>query len=47
MILPSEIRFVEEKTKESFYKLESGDSLEKELFRFINQAIDNMEKNAF
>ena len=47
MILPSEVRFVEETTKESFYKLEKGDSSEKELFKFINQAIDNIEKNAF
>ena len=47
MILPSEIRFVEEKIKEAFYKLEIGDSSEKELFKFINQAIDNIEKNAF
>lgn len=47
MILPSEIRFADEATKEAFYKLDKGDSSEKELFRFINQAIDNIEKNAF
>ena len=47
MILPSEIRFVEEAIKEAFYKLQKGDSSEKELFKFINQAIDNIEKNAF
>jgi len=47
MILPSETRFVEEIIKESFYKLEKGDSSEKELFRFINQAMNNIEKNAF
>ncbi|MBS3086305.1 hypothetical protein J4422_01240 [Candidatus Pacearchaeota archaeon] len=47
MILPSETRFAEEKIKEAFYKLERGDSSEKELFKFINQAIDNIEKNAF
>lgn len=35
MILPSETRFVDETVKESFYKLEKGDSSEKELFRFI------------
>ena len=47
MILPSDIRFADESLKEAFYKLEKGDSSEKELFRFINQAIDNIEKNAF
>ena len=47
MILPSETRFVEETVKEAFYTLERGDSSEKELFKFINQAIDNIEKNAF
>lgn len=47
MILPSETRFADENVKEAFYKLELGDSSEKELFRFIHQAMDNIEKNAF
>ena len=47
MILPSEIRFADEHIKNAFYTLEEGDPLEKELFRFINQACDNIEKNAF
>jgi Txe/YoeB family toxin of Txe-Axe toxin-antitoxin module len=47
MILPSEIRFVDENTKKAFYHLKEGDNSEKELFKFINQAIDNIEKNAF
>ena len=47
MILPSEIRFVEAKVKEAFYKLEIGDQSEKELFRLINQALNNLEINAF
>jgi len=47
MILPSETRFVEEAIKKAFYDLENGDSSEKELFKFINQAIENIEKNAF
>jgi len=47
MILPSEIRFADENVKEAFYKLEKGDAQEKELFKFINQAFDNIEKNAF
>ncbi len=45
MKLPSTIRFANEKIKEVFYKLEN--SSEKELFKFINQAIDNIEENAF
>lgn len=47
MNLPSAIRFADEKIKEAFYKLENGDNQEKELFKFINQAMDNIEKNAF
>lgn len=47
MILPSETRFVDESIKNAFYKLENGDSSEKELFRFINQALNNIEENAF
>lgn len=47
MILSSEIRFVDENLKEAFYKLEQSDSSDKELFRFINQAMNNIETNAF
>lgn len=47
MNLPSEIRFADEKIKEAFYKLENGDNQEKELFKVINQAFDNIESNAF
>lgn len=47
MKLPSETRFVDEKIKEAFYKLENGDDSERELFKFLNQAIDNIEENAF
>jgi len=47
MIVPSEIRFADESLKRTFYKLEEGDPSEKELFRFINQAIDNIEENVF
>jgi len=47
MILPSETRFGNEIVKKSFYDLEKGDASEKELFKLINQAIDNMEINAF
>lgn len=47
MKLASTMRFADEKVKEAFYKLENGDDSEKELFRLINQAIDNIEANAF
>ncbi len=47
MILPSNIRFADENTREAYYKLENGDSSEKELFKFINQAMDNIERNSF
>ncbi|MFH1290009.1 MAG: hypothetical protein ABIH92_01230 [Nanoarchaeota archaeon] len=47
MIIPSEIRFADENIKKAFHKLKGGDNSDKELFRFINQALDNIEKNAF
>jgi hypothetical protein len=47
MIIPSETRFIDESTKEAFQNLEHGDSSEKEMFKFIDQAMDNIEKNAF
>ena len=47
MKLASTIRFADEKIKEAFYKLELGDNQERELFKLINQALDNIEKNAF
>ncbi len=47
MELSSAPRFADEKIKEAFYKLEKGDNQERELFKVINQALDNIEKNAF
>ena len=47
MKLPSKIRFVDSNTQEAFYKLEQGDNSQKELYKFINQALDNIEENAF
>jgi hypothetical protein len=47
MKLSSTIRFADEKLKEAFYKLEKGDASERELFKVINQAFDNIEANAF
>lgn len=47
MKLKSEIRFVDDSLKDAFYNLEKGDISKKELYKFINQALDNLEKNAF
>ncbi|MBL7055043.1 type II toxin-antitoxin system RelE/ParE family toxin [Candidatus Woesearchaeota archaeon] len=47
MKLPSEIRFVEDNIKKAFYKLEEGDDSKRELFKLINQALDNIEQNSF
>ena len=47
MKLPSVIRFAEADIKKAFYELESGNSFERELFKFINQAMDNLEEDAY
>ncbi len=47
MKLPSDIRFANTNIKKSFYKLKNGDNSERELFKFANQALDNIEENAF
>lgn len=47
MKLPSEIRFADKNVQDAFYKLENGDDSEKNLYKFINQALDNIEENAF
>ncbi len=43
----SVIRFGDKVLQGVFYKLEQGDEQEQEMFRLINQAMDNLEKNAF
>ena len=47
MKLPSDIRFADENIQETLSKLEKGDNSERELFKFINQALDNLEENSF
>jgi Txe/YoeB family toxin of Txe-Axe toxin-antitoxin module len=47
MKIPSKIRFLDEKIKNSFYDLESGNPSDKKLFVAINKALDNLELNAF
>lgn len=44
---PSRIRFVDKKIKQAFDKLEDGDRQEQDLYKFINQALDNLEENAY
>jgi hypothetical protein len=43
MKLPSDIRFADKNIQEALYKLEKGDNSERELYKFINQALDNIE----
>ena len=47
MKLPSDIRFVDKNIQDALYKLEEGDNSERELYKLINQALDNIENNAF
>jgi Txe/YoeB family toxin of Txe-Axe toxin-antitoxin module len=47
MILSSEIRFVDENLKAAFYGLRKGGAEEKNLFKIIDQALNNIEVNAF
>jgi len=47
MRISSTIRFYDPSLKKSFLKLKEGDESEKELFKFLSQAIQNIEENAF
>ncbi|MDO8538163.1 MAG: hypothetical protein Q7S21_04725 [archaeon] len=47
MILPSKIRFADEKIKKAFQELENSTTEDKQLFKFLNQAFKNIEENAF
>ena len=47
MKLPSTIRFADDSIKKAFYKLESGDNSEKELYMMIDRALNDIEKNTF
>jgi mRNA-degrading endonuclease RelE of RelBE toxin-antitoxin system len=47
MKLPSDSRFADTDIRKAFYELEKGDAQEREQFKIINQAIDNIEENAF
>jgi len=43
----SEVRFAEEKVKESFERLKESKTEDKKLYEWINRALDNLEENAF
>lgn len=47
MILPSKIRFVDEKLKQAFYHLENGDDADRFLFKKINKVMNKLEQNTF
>jgi len=45
--LSSDIRFADKNIQDALYKLEKGDNSEKQLYKFINQALNNIEEDAF
>ena len=45
--MKSEIKFAEEKTKESFEKLKDSKTEDRKLYEWINRALDDLEENAF
>jgi len=45
--MKSEIKFAEEKVKESFEKLKESKTEDKKLYDWINRAFDDLEENAF
>ena len=47
MKLQSDIRFADKNIQDALYKLEDGDNSERELYKFINQALDNIEEMLF
>jgi hypothetical protein len=47
MINKSIVRFVNNKAKDKFYNLEKGDFSEKQLFKFLIKATDDLKRNAF
>jgi len=45
--MKSEIRFADEKVKESFEMLKDSKTEDKKLYEWINRAFDDLEENAF
>ena len=47
MRLPSKIKFADERVKEAFEELERSSTEDKQLCKFLTQAFENLEENAF
>jgi Txe/YoeB family toxin of Txe-Axe toxin-antitoxin module len=47
MKLPSKIKFADEKVKAAFELLSNSTSEEKQLYKFLAQAFENLEQDAF
>ncbi len=47
MILKSRVTFANEKIKKEFEQLKEGDFSEKELYKFLNQALQNIAENIY
>lgn len=47
MKLPSKIKFADEKVKKAFEELENSTTEDKNLYRFLKQAFENLEADAF
>ena len=47
MILPSKIRFADERLKKAFAELQFSKTEDKKLFKFLTRAFVDIEKNAF
>jgi Txe/YoeB family toxin of Txe-Axe toxin-antitoxin module len=47
MILPSKVRFLDKSLQDAYFSLQSGFDDEKKLFKSLNKAFTEIEKNAF
>ncbi len=47
MMLPSKIKFVDKKVQKAFEELEHSVTEGKQLYRFLTQALENLERDAF
>ena len=47
MKLPSKIKFVDDKVRKAFEELEHSTTGDRQLYKFLAQAFENLEENAF
>ncbi len=47
MKLPSKIKFADEKIRKAFYELKDSKTEDRKLYKFLVQAFQNLEENAF